>query len=237
MAAALILAAVIGAFAFGFTQNAFAQNPPAAPAVSAPKLTGDAAVAAEASKGVPPRATPADYQTAVKMGAYTLAAEFTGHSVPTPEAVFSTEDYVVVEVALFGPAGSHIVLSPQDFSLRINGKKMLLPAQPYGLVFHSLKDPEYVAPELADAKSKGSGNGLSTGGAGQGPAPPNLPPVVHIPIGIERAMQQKVQKAALPEGDRPLPVAGLTFFEHRGKSSSIELIYSGPAGKATIPLQ
>ena len=55
-----------------------------------------------------------------------------------------------------------------------------------------------------------------------------------------RAMEQKVQKATLPEGDRALPVAGLIFFQYGGKTKgikSLELIYSGPAGKATLTLQ
>jgi hypothetical protein len=53
-------------------------------------------------------------------------------------------------------------------------------------------------------------------------------------------MAQRVQKAALPEGDRTLPQAGLIFFQYRGKTQSIhsiELIYVGPAGKATLTLQ
>jgi hypothetical protein len=53
-------------------------------------------------------------------------------------------------------------------------------------------------------------------------------------------MAQHVQKASLPEGDRILPQAGLIFFQYRGKTQSIrsiELIYSGPAGKATLALQ
>jgi hypothetical protein len=53
-------------------------------------------------------------------------------------------------------------------------------------------------------------------------------------------MAQRVQKAALPEGDRTLPVAGLIFFQYRGKTQgihSIELIYAGPAGKVTLALQ
>jgi len=53
-------------------------------------------------------------------------------------------------------------------------------------------------------------------------------------------MQVKVQKAALPEGDRALPVAGLLFFLYHGRNEqlkSVELIYSGPAGKATVTLQ
>jgi hypothetical protein len=53
-------------------------------------------------------------------------------------------------------------------------------------------------------------------------------------------MSQRVQKAALPGGDRALPQAGLIFFQYRGKTTgihSLELVYSGPAGKATLALQ
>ena len=61
-----------------------------------------------------------------------------------------------------------------------------------------------------------------------------------IPVPVMRAMAQRVQKAALPEGDRALPQAGLVFFGYRGKTAnlqSVELVYEGPAGKATLELQ
>src|SRR5579872_1953375 len=89
-------------------------------------------------KGIPPRASPADYQAHTTAGAVTIAAEFTGHSVPTPEAIFTTEDYVAVEVALFGPPETRLNLSFENFSLRVNGKKVPLAAQPYTFVFRSL---------------------------------------------------------------------------------------------------
>ncbi len=165
----------------------------------------------------------------------TVAAEFKGHSVPTLEGPLSTEDYVVIETGLFGPPGARINLSIDDFALRINGKKTPLPSQPYGLVVGSLKDPEWVPPEPAASKSKTS---LSGGGQGEADGPPPAP--VKIPIGVQRAMAQRVQKAALPEGDRSLPQAGLIFFQYRGKTQSIreiELIYAGPDGKATLTLQ
>ena len=89
-------------------------------------------------------------------------------------------------------------------------------------------------PVPAAPKSK-----TSVGGGGQGEA--NAPPApVQIPLAEKRAMAQRVQKAALPEGDRALPQAGLIFFQYRGKTQSIhsiELIYAGPAGKATLTLQ
>ena len=184
------------------------------------------------NKGMPPRATPADYQAHAKAGALTVAAEFAEHSVPTPEATFSTEDYVVVEVGLFGPPEAHATLSYENFSLRVNGKKNALPAQGPTLVLKSLKDPEWAPPEKAESKSKTSigGNGQSDG---------SLPAVVHMPFELERAMDLKVQKAVLPEGDRPLPEAGLIFFQYRGKSKgirSLELIYTGPTGTANLLL-
>ena len=166
----------------------------------------------------------------------TIAAEFTGHAIGTAQGTLTTEDYVVVETAFFGAAEERAKLSIDDFSLRVNGKKTALPGQPYGVVLGSLKDPEWEPP--AEKKSKSS-MGASGGGGGQGESnEPPTPP--KMPFPVRRAMEQRVQKAALPEGDRALPVAGLIFFEYRGKTQgikSLELIYSGPAGKATLKLQ
>jgi len=201
------------------------QQPPAkdAPAKEAP---------ANEIKGLPPRVAPADYQAQALLGKLTIAADFVEHSIPTPQDLFSTEDYVVVETGLYGPPGSHLTLSTSDFSLRINGKKVPLPGQPFGLVFSSAKDPSWEPPE-PPSKSK---TGISTGGGGDSGS---TPPPVHMPMPLQHAMQQKIQKAALPEGDRPLPQAGLLFFSYHGQSKgiySVELIYNGPAGKATLSL-
>ena len=120
-------------------------------------------------------------------------------------------------------------------TLRVNEKKASLPSQPFGMVFRSLKDPDWAPPDAPEAKSKSS---FSTGGqGGQGNDPPAP---VHMPLELQRAMQQRVQKASLPAGDRALPQAGLIFFPYRGKASgiySLELTYAGPAGKATLTLQ
>jgi hypothetical protein len=181
--------------------------------------------------GMPPRATPADYPSQAKAGDVTIAAEFMGHSVPKPEGPLSTEDYVVVETGFYGPAGGRIKLSTEDFTLRINGKKPLS-SQPFGLVLNSLKDPEWAPPTPAEPKSKTS---LGTGGNAD-----SAPVIVHVPFELRRAMALYVQKVSLLEGDRALPQAGLIFFQFRGKTQSIhslELMYSGSAGKATLKLQ
>jgi hypothetical protein len=188
-------------------------------------------------KGLPPRATPADYQVHAQAGTVTIAAEFAGHSVPTFQGPLSTEDFVVVETGLFGSPDARMKIAADDFSLRINGKKTPLPSRPYGMVLASVKDPEWEPPEKAASKSKSS---LTTGGGGGQGGAEEPPPVVHIPIEVQRAMAQRVQKATLPEGDRPLPQAGLIFFQYRGGAKGIhtvELIYDGPAGKVTLTLQ
>jgi hypothetical protein len=192
--------------------------------------------------GMAPRSSPGDYQAHAQLGKLTIAADFTEHSIAPPDATYNNDQYVTAEVAIFGSPDSKLQLSTQNFSMKINGKKMPEPAVEFAAVFHDLKDPLYVSPdEAAYKKAKaegGSGNGLSSGGGGNQQADQgNLPPIIHIPITVERAMQQKVRLAALPEGERPLPVAGLVFFEHRGRVNSAELMYNGPAGKVTLRLQ
>jgi hypothetical protein len=185
-------------------------------------------------QGVPPRAAPSDYPSQAKAGPLTIAAEFKGHFVPTPEATFTTEDFVVVEVALFGPEGAKTQLSPDEFSIRINGKKNPSPSQSYLMTMTSLKDPAWEAP----ATDKGSKTTFNAGGAGNGDDPPPAP--VHPPPEVQRAMFLKVEKAALAEGDRALPRAGLLFFPYHGQSKGIhkiELLYKGPAGAASLDLE
>jgi hypothetical protein len=197
---------------------------------------GILASAVSLSAQLPPRSTPADYQAQGKAGSVTIAAEFVQHSVPTPDATFTTEDYVTVETALFGAAGQKLTFTPGDFSLRVNGKKQALPSVPYGLVFKGLKNPDWEMQQAAVAAQK-SKMSLGGGGDQQGDAKPSPP---KMPIDVQRSMEQKVQKASFPEGDRPLPQAGFLYFEYRGNMKgvhSLELIYAGPAGKVTIPLQ
>jgi hypothetical protein len=205
-----------------------AQNPPSAPPAKAPR--------AEAHTGeVPARALPTDYQTHTKVGEVTIAAEFVGAFFPVPEGTLKSEDYVAVETALFGPPGARLKLSIGDFSLRINGKKALA-SEHYGIVTRNVKDPEWEPPEAAEAKkSKG---GLTGNGSGTVESAP--PPIIHVPLELQRAWNDRLTKASLSEGDRPLPQAGLVFFPYRGKAKgirSVELVYEGPAGKAALALQ
>ncbi len=191
---------------------------------------------ASETRGLPARATPGDYQAHADAGKVQIGAEFFQHSVPTPQMMLTTEDFVVVEAGLFGPAGTKIKLSFEDFSLRINAKKNPQPSEPYALIFKSLKDPEWAPPEAVEEKK--SKTGINTGGGGKDPGS-SLPPIVHVPIKLQRDWEQRARKSSFPEGDRDLPQAGLLYFQYRNKASSIhslELIYSGAGGKATLVL-
>jgi hypothetical protein len=190
---------------------------------------------ASATRGMPARATPGDYQAHAPAGPVTIAAEFMQHSVPTPGGLLVTEDYVIVEAGVFGPPGARTTLNPSDFSIRINGKKTTQ-SEPYVAVFKSLKDPEWEPDVPVDKSSKTS---INSSGSGKGGG--NDPPVVpKPPFKLQREWNLRLQKASFPEGDRPLPQAGLLYFRYSGKASgirSIELMYEGPSGKATLTLQ
>jgi len=184
-------------------------------------------------KGMSPRATPGDYMAHGSAGKVTLGAEFVGHFIPTDEGTYSTDDYVAVEVGLYGAPQEHMPISFDQFALRVNEKKQV-PGQPFGVIFHSLKDPNWSPPESAEQKQ--SKTSIGTGGnQNNEPAAP-----VHMPLPLQRAMQQHVEKVVLPDGDRPLPQAGLLFFPYHGKEAgihSVELTYTGPAGTVTLNLQ
>ncbi|MBK9171283.1 MAG: hypothetical protein IPM24_28040 [Bryobacterales bacterium] len=193
--------------------------------------------------GLPARAAPVDYQAAAQVGQFTIAADFTGHAIPNAGELLSSEDHVAVEVAIFGPPGAHLTITATDFSLRVNRKKGELPSQPWVLVSRNIRDPEWVSPEeaAAEPKSKGGVTGGGGGGGGGGRemgAPPPLPP--KVPVDVLRGWQQRLGRAAIAEGDRALPQAGLLFFQYRGKTESVrtlELLYEGPAGKAALKLR
>ncbi len=164
------------------------------------------------TKGMPPRGAASDYQAHAQAGAVMIGAEFTGHNVGTQEGILTTEDFVVVEAGLFGAPAAHLMLSVEDFSLRINGKK-LVSAEPYELVTKSIKDPDYEREDpAAGSKTVLTGMGQKTPGVDPNAPPAALPP---IPFEVKRGWQLRVKRDSLPIGDRALPQAGTAFLSLR----------------------
>jgi len=181
--------------------------------------------------GIPSRTAPSDYHAQTKVGMVTIAADFDEHGIPTPEGALGSDDYVVVELAVFGPAGTRLPVSFNNFSLRINGKKKPVQAESFERAGASAKDPEWVPPEKPEKQSSTS---IGGGGANDTSAAPPKPPAE-----LRRAWAKRVIHASWAEGERPLPRAGLLYFPYGGKGTgihSVELIYSGAAGKATLDL-
>ncbi|HUB33533.1 MAG TPA: hypothetical protein VMA31_10910 [Bryobacteraceae bacterium] len=209
--------------------SAYAQTP----AVGTPERPAGAAKPAtlRENTGVPPRAGPSDYAVQAKVGTVIIAADFDEHGIPTPDGALTSDSYVVVELAIFGPSGTRLPVSFSDFSLRINGKKNAVQAEPWERAGSSAKDPEWVSPQKQEKSSSTSFGG---GGGNDTSTPPPGPPAE-----LRRAWAKRVMRAALAEGEPPLPRAGLLYFPYGGKGSgirSLQLIYSGAAGKATLDL-
>jgi hypothetical protein len=175
-----------------------------------------------------------------------LAAEYMVHSLPTPQGNLIANDYLVVEVAFYGPSFSRLKMSPDNFTLRINGKGILT-TEPPGMVAGSIKFPGE-RPHLETTGSVGIGDG--TVSVGPRPPPSQFPgdgnertapvqgPSVKT-VEQEKSIDYRVQNATLPEGEHSLPRSGLLYFYYRGKIKnirSLDLLYAGTMGKATLKL-
>jgi len=199
------------------------------------------------AQGTPPKTKAADYPVEVQMGTVTLAAEYLVHSLPTPKGTLIASDYLIVEVAFFGPSFSRLKMSPDNFTLRINGKGDPLSTEPPGMVSGSIKFPS-AHPHLEATGSVGTGDGtISVGprapqsqfpGDGKDRTPTGQPPTVKE-VEEESSIDNRVRNATLPEGEQSLPRSGLLYFFVRGKMKNIhtlDLFYEGAMGKATLKL-
>jgi hypothetical protein len=199
------------------------------------------------AQGTTPKATPAEYPVHTEIGTVTLAAEYLVHSLPTPKGTLIATDYLVVDVAWFGPSFSRLKMSPDNFTLRINGKGQTLTAEPPGMVAGSIKFPGS-RPHLETSGTITNGDGSVTVGPR---APPSRFPgdgndrtaSGHAPtvkeVEEESSIDYRVQNATLPEGEHALPRSGLVYFFYRGKIKnihSLDLFYEGTMGKATLKL-
>ena len=121
---------------------------------------------------------PSDYSAQATAGNVTFAADYLVRAIPVEGGVLVSRGYLVVDVAVFSKLGP-VNISPAYFSLRLNGSKAPILAQPAFIVANSF---DYHRPDPGDAGgslSAGVGNvGVIIGQPGQ-PAgrPADGPPV------------------------------------------------------------
>lgn len=183
-----------------------------------------------------------------------FSAEYMGHAVFAEGASIYVPGYVGVELEVIPAKDTSLMVSQNQFTLRVNGKRPPLLSQSPAMVAASIKYPDWEQRPTLEA-SAGVGSGaVIVGRPGYEPRFPGdqsrrpLPPLPRAPepvdpSGIVREQKEPqheiVAKVGLPEGEASKPVKGYLYFPHRGKPGSIkklELLYNGPGGEQTIVL-
>jgi hypothetical protein len=216
-----------------------------------------AAVAMLHAQGLTPREKATDYPVHAEMkDGFTIAAEYLVHTLPTGKDALVANDYLVVEVAVFGPRSKRIDLSQGSFTLMLDtgkkGGKTSLTPDSAGTVAGSIKFSDWTPKPRVEATA-GAGNATIGVGPTMTPRFPGDPSVRPLPVppvpeqnpaGIEKdqplSIDERVQRASLPTGELAPPAAGLIFFPFDGKTKSIktlELVYEGPAGRVVLRLE
>lgn len=202
-------------------------------------------------EGTAPKPKPRDYGVHVQVAEVTIGAEFEYRSFSAAGRSFFVDKHLVVEVALYGPKGKRLNVSAGQFSLRVNGKnRALLPQAPQVIAYATKwEDSGLVV-------MGGMGNRrVILGGPEPGPRFPGDPrrsrspspsssPVPEDRTGVsprgEVDQGKLMAEAALPHGDKLLPVSGYIYFRYNKKTKSIkklELLYQGPAGATSLRLK
>lgn len=200
-----------------------------------------------------PARKPQEYPVHARTGNIIIAAENLGPSVPTPSGGIYVNNYIVIEVAVFGEtkAVRTAELSASHFALRINGSRSVLRPDSAGFVAAAIKYSDW-------ERYRGLEGTVGLGDAGvrigrptpearfpgdrrpiEGRAPNPVPPV-NSPVETKKddtPVEELVQRAALPDGEPVLPVSGCLYFQYKGKVSKIkklELVYEGPSGATSL---
>lgn len=200
--------------------------------------------------GTTPKTNPSEYPAQVRLGSTVYGVEYMVRSIGSDKQTFITEDYLVVEVALFPDKGTSTSVDMRNFTLRLNGKKSALLAQTPGIVGASLKYPDWNRQTGVIASAGAGDRGIILGRPTEverfpgdpRPSQRRLPRGPEAPT-VERPEQEPVDypaivvKMALPEGPIKYPVSGYLYFPHRGKLESIrkvELLIGGGAGEPAV---
>lgn len=206
-----------------------------------------------AAQGTKPQAKPEDYPVHADLNGVTIAAENFGHGITSEYGALFAREYIAIDVAVFSKDKKALAFSAGQFTLRINGKKTPLLAQAPGMVAASIKYDDWTQrPGITGGGGLGNG-GVTMGGPRpaerfpgdpNGRRPPSVPPVgtddPNVPKEQPASLDEVLQRSSLPEGNQNVaPFSGFLYYPHTGKMSkikSLELLYEGPYGEATIRL-
>jgi hypothetical protein len=201
-----------------------------------------------------PKDNASDYPAHAATGNVSIGAEYLVHSIPAGNQTLVAPDYLVVEVALFPGKNEPVEIRGNSFTLRVNGKKLRLTSDAPGFVAASLKYPDWQMHPRMEASAGVGDAGVVLGrppAVGRFPGDPTTnrlprPPQAPPPDdrrGIEQEAPERAEdviaRTALPDGVVSKPVSGFVYFPYKGKAKalkSVELIYEGKAGTATLKL-
>lgn len=210
-----------------------------------------AATALAFAQGTKPKAQPSDYPTQATLeNGFTLAAEYLVHSLPTQTGTLIADEYLIVEVAFYGPPKSKLNLSAGNFALRINTQKSAIQPDSAGTVAASIQYPDWTQRRGVTPTASAGPVVYGPPVAPRFPGDPTGRPTVSSPVPdqtdpnvppqpAETPIEERVQASALEEGEHRTPASGLIFFPYRGRMKSIkslELIYESPTGKVSLKL-
>lgn len=213
--------------------------------------------AAGLAMGEQPSRAVEEYAARARVGSFIVAAENLGPSIPNAAGGIYLQDYLVIEAAIFPVGGEkRSTLAQANFGLRVNGSRSVLRPDPPAFVAAAIKYPDWERQREVVAGGQ-MGNAQVILGrrdpverfpgdrrpTEQRRPVPNPVPRVDSPVEQKRddeSVERQVRRAALPEGDVALPVAGCLYFPYKGKASKIktlELVYEGALGAATLRIR
>src|SRR3954447_24301928 len=125
------------------------------------------AVAVCTAQGTESKKSASEFPVHAALGDADVAADFMVRLISYGRESFVTDNFLVVEVAIFPHAGKVFEVRANQFSLRVNGKKEALFAQTPGMVIASVKYPDW------ETQTGGIGEiGAGRGGVGIGQGAP-----------------------------------------------------------------
>ncbi len=190
------------------------------------------------AQGTETKRKASEFPVQVKAGSLEIGADFMVRLISYGRESFVSDNFLVVEVALYPEPGTQFEVKLADWTMRVNGKKETLFAQTPQTVSQFLQYPRWEQPPIAQG-----GSPADIGERFPGDPRARRYPMPRVPTQPDSGTQPEetkrlsaaevVAKAALPEGARKTAVSGLLYFPWKGnpmKLKSVELFTTAGSG-------